>query len=109
MTIYEAIKRIEPTQHTAKGNRLLEILQGLADQYGRDHRGPWRLVRSRFHGGGEISQHRSPLAAARALAAYTAGTDCTCGCAGIVAAEDQLPGQECNDKNGYSPYALTER
>lgn len=107
MTIYEAIRKIEAI-HTPNGYALMDILRGLADEYGRNHHGPWRLMATRFHGGGEISRHRSPLAAAKALLRHTAGTDCTCGCAGIVAAEDKLPGSETNNANGYSPYALTE-
>jgi hypothetical protein len=50
------------------------------------------LVRTKFHGGGLISSHRSLEAAERAQRQYRK-TDCTCGCARIVSREeyDALP------------------
>lgn len=49
--------------------------------------GPVVLVRSKFHGGGIVSRHRTVRAAWRAYKAMRAD-DCGCGCAGIIPASD---------------------
>jgi len=45
--------------------------------------GPYLVVRTAFHGGGEVSRHKSLGRAAMALLRYQAGA-CSCGCAEIV-------------------------
>lgn len=90
--------------------RLADLQRGLeelAEEYGWEAAGAWKVVRTRFHGGGRISTHRSALAALKAARTQHIG-DCACGCCGVVPADCELPGTETNDSNGYSPYALTE-
>jgi hypothetical protein len=62
------------------------------------HRYPWLLVRTSFHGGGIISQHRTEKAAKRAAGRDGRERDrlfghCECGCAGVIRRDqyDRLP------------------
>jgi hypothetical protein len=90
-------------------NRLEELedaIRCMGEEYGWKCTGPWNVVRTRFHGGGIVSTHRSLLAALRAARKQTI-SGCTCGCCGVVPASQELPGVETNNSNGYSPYSLT--
>jgi len=69
--------------------------------------GPWRVVKTRFHGGGIIVESGDIDVIVSALRKFRSG-DCVCGCAGVVSCDTDLPGTEQNDRNGYSPYALTD-
>ena len=100
----EAELRVHP--YSASLQNLRQDLRELREEYGMDCVGPWQVVATRFHGGGVISAHRSILAAARAARKWKI-SDCTCGCCGVVPVAKELPGTECNNSNGYSPYSIT--
>lgn len=62
----------------------------------------WYVVATAFHGGGISSRHRSEAAAEKAASKHR-GT-CTCGCVGVISAEDYenlRTADKCT-----SPYAL---
>jgi hypothetical protein len=61
------------------------------------------LVKTRFHGGGIVSRHKT-LRAAEKAAKHWRSTSCTCGCCGVVTAADYehlIDADKCD-----SPYAL---
>ena len=65
---------------------------------------PWSLVRTAYHGGGLISQHRSAYNAVRAQwRLQMRSTDCVCGCYVVVETKDlgDLP----HHAGTGSPYA----
>lgn len=66
---------------------------------------PFHLYRTAFHGGGLLSRHYSVEAAEKAR--RRAQSDCTCGCAVVVAAQDveALPSAD----RASSPYAAATR
>lgn len=68
---------------------------------------PYYLVRTAFHGGGVVSRHWTEANAERARKRWVGPTDCTCGCAVVVAAEDYatLPRVDQNP----SAYAAARR
>ena len=73
--------------------------------------GEFFVVRTAFHGGGIIGNPNEPLDARRAIERkrwYQEG-DCTCGCAGIIRADElgDLETQERNRSLTKNPYALT--
>ena len=111
MTLAEAIEKLEADDRlhpTAKSHEILLTLRDLAENYGADATGPWRLMRTSFHGGGEISRHTSPIAAAMAAHSQRT-TGCTCGCCGIVAETDKLLSVRQNEDEGpNNPYLLCE-
>jgi hypothetical protein len=61
------------------------------------------LVKTRFHGGGIISQHRTMEAAEAAATRWTVKS-CTCGCCGVVAICDYNNLPDYDDCR--SPYDL---
>jgi len=68
--------------------------------------GPWKVVKTRFHGGGILLESDNIDEIIESVRNYRSG-DCVCGCCGVIAAGAQLCGTETNDHNGYSPYQLT--
>ncbi len=62
----------------ARAENAMDVIYGLADRYGWDAVGPWRVHRPAFHGFGIISTDDSLRAAIRTLALCR----CRCGCGG---------------------------
>ena len=88
---------------SAQWHDLAWELDQLAETYGWDAVGPWLVVRTAFHGGGQISHHRSAM---RALtrARREGAADCSCGCAGVLLASEYDGLSYAEDQT--SPYAL---
>jgi len=89
MTIREALPR-------EREDDVIAELRDMGEAFGYDAPGPWLLVRKAFHGGGIISQHRSPRAAARKAVREQREHSisvCICGACGVlpVAQIDDLP------------------
>jgi hypothetical protein len=68
----------------------------------------WRVYRTAFHGGGLVSKHYTREAAERAARRWIGNTDCTCGCAGVVAPWERPRDAETNRNITHNPYALTD-
>ena len=84
-------------------DRIDEALESFAQAYYDEPLppGPYLVVRTAFHGGGEVSRHKALDRAAMALLRYRAG-ECSCGCAEIVPASeyDELP----HANESHNPY-----
>lgn len=67
----------------------------------------YEVYHTAFHGGKLISRHQSLAAAERVVRSHRSGTDCVCGCAGIIdVSGGEKPGTR-RDQDSYSnPYAI---
>ena len=65
---------------------------------------PYRVFRTKFHGGGLISRHATESAAEKAARSHKIG-DCKCGCAVVVGPRDEEPRDRSEDLSPYAPAA----
>lgn len=88
----ELIDLESQTSSSPKWNSICEKLHELITTYGPDAEGPWCVVRTAFHNGGEISRHDSIVRALAEVHRYASG-ECQCGCVGVAQAVelDDLP------------------
>jgi hypothetical protein len=77
-------------------------LAALCEAHGSNATGPWVVVRTKFHGGGIVSRHRTATLALDAARRHRI-TDCDCGCCVVMpaTAAADLP------SDSDSPYAPT--
>lgn len=106
MAIRDSFKLRSRWCPSSTDSQISDALVRLAERYGWGVTGTWLVVRTRFHGGGIISRHKTAYCAVMAAIKHRGQTDCTCGCCGVVPYGIRLPGVEANDKNGYSPNDL---
>ncbi len=69
-----------------------------------DKRFPYRVFRTKFHGGGLISRHATEVAAQTAVRRHKI-SDCKCGCAVVVGPGDEEPRDRSEDNSPYAPAA----
>lgn len=96
----ECLSSLQSSFEEEENDRIREIILESGE-------GPWKLIRTRFHGGGIILETDDIDEMIRAYR-RDHDTDCTCGCSMVFPVGTELVGTETNDRNGYSPYAFTE-